>query len=91
MKKIIDGKRYDTQTALCVAKEVDKYSSGETQSEERLYLTEKQNWFTVKCEGSFDADGWPQFEVLTKEEARHWLERSDEIEALEKYFKIEDA
>ena len=105
MKKIIDGKRYNTETAT----EVAEWSNGYGYSDfkhcgETLYRTPKGGWFTVGYGGPLSrysrATGQNSysgsrdvFTVLTAEQARTWLERHGETEALETYFSeaIQDA
>lgn len=104
-KKIIDKKRYDTETATLVA----EWSNGLSYSdfnhcEEDLYRTKSGNWFTCGSGGprssysrSTGQNSWSGsanvIRALSHDEAREWLERNDEAEALETYFadQIADA
>jgi len=104
MKAIIDGKRYDTETAELIA----EWSNGLGYSdfkhcEEDLYRTRKGTWFISGAGGPLSSyavpygnngsSGSKAIRPLTAEEARSWLERHRELDALEKYFPdaIEDA
>ena len=100
MKQIINGKRYDTETAT----EVAGYTFGNRTDfkgiEETLYRTGKGTWFihgwggaateyaTYIGNGS-SGDG-EEIRVLTPEQAMDWLERHGKAEAIEKYFEVED-
>lgn len=102
MKKIINGKRYDTDTAIefvrlpCTAHGGD-FGWHDT----RLYRTRNGRWF-LAGEGNA-ASRWARpvgnnasgpghgIQPITEDEAREWLEITDEHEALEKHFTIEDA
>jgi hypothetical protein len=103
MKKIIDGKRYDSEKAERVA----GFQNGLGASDfryifEDLYRTASGSWFLHGEGGAMteyskpDGDGWTggsDIHPLDEEEARKWLEDRDDIGALEKYFstKIVDA
>jgi hypothetical protein len=103
MVSIIDGKRYNTETA----REVASASSGGSTSDfrffsEDLYLTPKGTWFIAGAGGAAskyrerigDMWGWgSKITPLTPAEAREWLEAHDEVDALEEHFRdqIEDA
>lgn len=105
MKKIIDGKRYDTTTAT----EVAEWDNGLGYSDfkhcgETLYRTPRGNWFTVgyggpmsryaRSTGTNSTSGSRDvFQVLTAAAAREWLERHGETAAIEQHFgaEIEDA
>lgn len=104
-KKIIDGKRYDTETAEQVA----SWSNGLSYSdfnhcEEDLYRTKRGNWFTCGSGGPRSSycrpagqDSWTGssniIRALSPAEAREWLENHNETDALERFFpeQIEDA
>lgn len=104
VKKIIDGKRYDTATAMLVA----TYSNGLDYSdfkhcEEELYRTPRGNWFICGSGGPLSAYSEPcgggycgskdKIRPLTPVEAMAWLERHGETDALEENFQanVEDA
>ncbi len=101
MKKIIDGKRYNTETA----EEIASYSNDLSTSdfnwyEETLYLTKNGNWFlageggALSCYsvavGNNGSGGGSDLRLITKDEAKEWLEQHDEVDALEEYFDIID-
>ena len=103
MKKIIDGKRYDTATAT----EIGSHHNGRGRSDfrhmsESLYRTPRGNWFLAGEGGAMtkysrpcgDMTGGGEYIIpLSPENAREWLERHELEEAIEKYFadEIEDA
>jgi len=93
MKKIINGKRYDTETAEMVAD--DSYSNyGDLGYwSEELYHTKKGNWFLVG-EGGDETRGGSVIIPFTKKEALAWLEaHTSDSEAYKEYFAdvVEDA
>lgn len=97
MKKIINGKRYDTDKAQCVAEYANTYDRGDFHwYEEALYQTPSGSWF-LAGEGhaaSKYARSVAQNErgpgedllVLSEVEARAWLEAHDKVKELEDYF-----
>lgn len=97
MKQIINGKRYNTETALQIA----HYRNGLGYSdfnhlEETLYQTPKGNWFIQYAGGpmsrysrSCGQNSWSGsngLKVLSAQEAFEWLEEHQETDALETYF-----
>ncbi len=96
MKKIIDGKRYDTTTAEKIAKWSNNYYPNDfNYMEETLYRTPKGAWFLHGEGGGLsryaqsygNSSGWgSDLRVLTPAEARAWLERRDCPDELEEYF-----
>jgi hypothetical protein len=104
MKKIIDGKRYDTETAQELAAWSNDYSCRDFHwCCETLYKTRKGAYF-VHGEGgamspwsrSCGDNSWSGGEgtdLLTAEDARLWLEEKGLTQALERWFadSIEDA
>jgi hypothetical protein len=102
--KIIDGKRYNTETAT----EIANWSNGLGYSdfrfvEESLYRTQKGVFFLVgkggalstyaqSC-GNNSTCGGSEWKVLSDEEAFEWLQYRDQTEQLERLFadKIQDA
>jgi hypothetical protein len=102
MKKIIDGKRYNTDTADHVANYNNCFPSGDFHwINKDIYITSKGSWFlhssggamTLYCQqtGPNEWSGGERIDVLTPEEAREWLEEHGQTEALERYFPFEDA
>lgn len=104
MKKVINKKMYDTDTAELVA----EYSYGRGWSDfryihEALYRTKKGQFFlfgeggaaSIYAEdigGNQSTDG-SKIIVYTPEDAYQWLEENEKTEAIEKYFsdKLEEA
>lgn len=102
MKKIIDGKRYDTETA----KEIGKRHNGLSCNDfgylkETLYQTKKGNFFLYGEGGAFTwaasghSDGTRSsgrgIKPLTIDEAKAWAERYMDADEYEKLFEAEDA
>lgn len=100
MKRIINGKRYDTETAELIAEHSHLYAGDLGRFEEALYRTKNGAWFLAgeggpaskyaRHEGneSLSSKG---LRVLTPEHAQAWLEARGELEALERFFHVEDA
>src|SRR5687767_7227690 len=97
MQRIVGGLRYDTSTATKIAsKSMDFGFKEELRSMETLYRTEKGNWFLHKQGFAVDIqtpDKEEDIQPLSPSEAQDWLEKRDEIAALEAYFsdQISDA
>lgn len=103
MKQIIDGKRYNTETATKVASYWNGLSRGEFDAiEENLYVTKNGNWFFEYYGGAGteysewfgnSASEGSGIKPLTPDEVSVWLEQKEEVEALEEYFSddIENA
>ena len=104
MKRIIDGKRYDTNTATRLHEYQSPYAHNDFNFfRESLYRTEKENYFLAGEGGALTPYG--QLEVvgqmqsgegirlITKKEAMKWLEGHDGEVVLEQEFadSIEDA
>ena len=104
MRKIIEGKRYDTETATKVAD--DSYSNyGDLGYwSEELYRTQKGTWFLAgeggamtryaRSIGQNEVGGGGAIIPLTKTEALAWLEaHNSDSDAIEEYFSdvVEDA
>lgn len=92
MKRIINGKRYDTAHAERIA-EHDFHAQSDTFTYyENLYRTPKGAWF-LAGEGGADSKykGDEGIRVLTAEQAQAWLEARGELEVLERFFHVEDA
>ena len=99
MKKIIDGKVYDTNTAIEVAKYWNGLGSNDFRNiSESLYITKKGNWFTAGhggpmskyavSNGNMTSSG-SNLEPISSVDALQWLERHNEVEAIEQYFQFE--
>lgn len=97
MKKIIDGRMYNTDTATCVA----TYDNGCSYDDldyisEDLFIKKNGEWFiygaggartnySVSC-GSNWWRGGSSIIPLTEEEAKEWLEEHDFVDEYIKYF-----
>ena len=96
MKKIINRKIYNTETA----EEVASWSNGMPGSEfgsyaEALFLTRKGTWFLwgeggpmtkyAECVGD-NRSGGEDLVVLSPEDACSWLEDKQALAAIQKYF-----
>lgn len=103
MKRIINGRSYNTETAECVATWSNHYFPNDFHyCEESLYRTKKGAWFVAgeggalskysrSCgNGSCGGDG---LEPINVEEAMRWLETHDFTNELEEHFsdQIEEA
>lgn len=104
-KAIINGKRYNTETATLV----DEWDNGLSYSdfkhcEESLYRTKKGSWFTLgsggpmsryarSVGGSMTSGDRDVIRPISADEAREWLERYGHDDLIEKFFAadIEDA
>jgi len=102
MKQIINGLRYDTQKATEIASYAYSNRTDFSGIEEKLYRTEKGNYFLHGWGGAATSyaksvgDGMTEGEAITpmsEAEAVDWLEAKGEAEAIEQYFPdhIEDA
>ena len=104
MKKIINGKRYDTETATMITS--DSYANHGDFDHwfEALYRTKKGNWFLygegnarsqyARRTGQNEVSGGSTIIPLTEGEALAWLEAHTEDSGIyESYFTdvIEDA
>lgn len=100
MKRIINGKSYNTETAECVAYWSNSYYPGDFHYfEEGIYRTKKGAWFVAgeggalskysrSCggNGSCGGDG---IEPISEKEAQEWLESRDLTGELEEHFSSE--
>ena len=98
MKAIIDGKRYNTETAEEVASWSNGCGYGDfNRCEESLYKTKSGAFFlhgsggarsaySTSSEGGRTLGGGSAIRPMTREEAIGWLESHDEPEAIEKHF-----
>lgn len=103
MKRIIEGKKYDTETADCIA-ELDNgyYGNDFKRCKESLYRTKKGTWFLAGEGGPMSkyarplgnmTTGGEGLEPITPDHARQWLEEKDFTDELEEHFaeEIEEA
>ena len=97
MKKIIDGKSYNTETAECLHSWHSGYYGNDFKScEESLYKTKKGSYFLAGEGGPMskyakscgnNCVGWGKgIEPISEREAVEWLENHDGDEAIEQYF-----
>lgn len=105
MKAIINGKRYDTETAteICDVSPDGFYRGDFRYEETSLYRTKRGNWFLAGAGGPMSRwarpiglnghSGGNGVQALDPDEARALLERHHETDAIEKYFgaQVEDA
>ena len=103
MKAIINGKRYNTETATEVWSNSSSYPVNDFKYyEETLYKTTAGNWFLQGEGGALSqyavpvgnsTGGGSRIIPLTAVEAQEWLERIGAVAALEEHFgaKIQDA
>lgn len=97
MKKVVNGKLYNTETAEEICEWSNSYYSGDLHyCEETLYKTKKCNWFlygkggalseySKPCEGNGSC-GSSNTVPMTKEEAIEWLEERDYPNILMEHF-----
>lgn len=103
-KAIINGKRYNTETATLVAEWGNGLSYSDFKHcEESLYRSKKGSWFTVgsggpmsryaRAVGNMTGGSSDVVRPITADEARVWLERIGDADAIERHFanEIEDA
>lgn len=103
MKKIINGKRYNTETAIEIASYGNSLGPGDFRHyDESLYKTKSGNWFLSGEGGPMTKYSQPCGDMtgggsdiipLTPAEAQEWLEMHDETDALEEHFaaSLQDA
>jgi hypothetical protein len=103
MKKIVNGKRYDTETADLIASWGNGYYSSDFKHcEEELYRTKKGNFFLFGEGGPMSKyavgngngySGGSDLAPMTPDEARQWLEDTGNFSELETLFadSVEDA
>ena len=102
MRKIINGKAYDTKTATTVATWGNNHSMSDFHyCEKTLYRTPKGGWFLYGEGGALseyattsgDGRGYGErIDPMTPAEAKEWLEEHDFAEESEQYFgPAEDA
>lgn len=100
MKKVINGKLYDTETATLVAEyDSGHYSNDFHSSEEKLYRTKKGAWFlhgkggamsrwSERC-GSNCYCGGEGIEALGDYDARTWCEEHNvDVDVIKANFKV---
>nr|DAL22730.1 MAG TPA_asm: ParG [Caudoviricetes sp.] len=101
MKKIINGKRYDTETAELVGEWSNTYNYSDFSYEcEELYRKKTGEFFMYGAGGpassyavSSGNNNWTgssKITPLTIEEAKKWAEKNLDADAYEKYFELEE-
>lgn len=102
MRKIVNGKLYDTEKAEKVAWAESECGRRDFRwYDEKLYRTRNGRWFLAGEGGPLSRyrrpapdGGWIEGDgiiPLTDDEARTWLEEHGETETILKFFKVEDA
>ena len=103
MRKVINGKRYDTETAEVVGEWGNGYGRSDFHwCQETLYVTAKGAFFlhgeggglSRYSESYGDSTGSGETIVpMGRDEAQQWCEEHDQVDALEEYFSddIEEA
>jgi len=104
MKRILNMKRYDTETSEVIAKWDNGGHRGDFhRCEETLYRTRNGNWFlhgeggalspyAENCEAGRSTEAGEELIAFTAEEAATWLAAHD-VQAFERHFpeKVQDA
>jgi hypothetical protein len=96
MKKVIEGKLYNTETAERIATWSNHYFQNDFHfMEETLYRTRKGNWFVYGEGGALSVYAQPcgngscggaDIRCLSRDDAATWLEEHDCVDELERYF-----
>ena len=98
MKAIINGKRYDTETAVKLASWWNGCNCGDfNRCEETLYRTKSgalflhgeggaRSPYAMSLEGGRSSGGGERIAVMTESEAVAWLESHGKAEAIEAHF-----
>jgi len=96
MKRIINGKLYNTETAERVTDHGAGLGRGDPDNfDEALYRTKKGNWFLAGSGGSRTkyarpcgnmTGGGSAIILVSEDEAMAWLEGHKKTEAIEEYF-----
>lgn len=100
MEKIINGKKYDTETATLVTGWNYGNWSDFKYVRENLYLTKKGQWFVAGEGGSFSKYGeqvgngafscGEQINLISEDEAKEFIEKYGDSEIYEQYFEVEE-
>ena len=101
MKKIINGKRYDTETAEFIGRWENMYNSAELQYEcEKLYRKKTGEFFIYGAggpassyavrTGTHNWSGSSKITPITEGEAKKWVEKNLDGDDYEKYFELEE-
>lgn len=91
MKRVINGKRYDTETATLISQwDESGPHLGDNARNKELYHTPNGSWFTVTSWWDGEEKKC-QFLAISNMAARSYLEEVNDQASLEMYFDIEDA
>lgn len=95
MKKVIDRKVYDTETAILIA-EYSNYTGSFTDYEEALYKTHNGRWFIAgkggpmsqysQPYGNNGRSGGSNIFRISSDDALAWLESHQLLQKIEEYF-----
>lgn len=101
MKKVIDGKLYDTEKAMRLGYWSNSYSRGDFNfCEESLYITNKSNYFIYGSGGALskysvclghNCTGGEQIEPVSEDAAKQWAEEHLSGEEYLDIFVVEEA
>ncbi|NNU78158.1 hypothetical protein [Clostridium estertheticum] len=103
MRRVIEKRVYDTDTALMIAEDWNGLGDNDFRSlNEELYKTKKGNYFIYGSGGPLtkygksrgnQIDGSSKIILMSEQEAYKWLEEKGETEAIEEFFpnKFEEA
>jgi hypothetical protein len=102
MRKIIDGKRFDTDRAVAIGAASHGYHGDHDHWEATLYRTPRSGRYFIAGSGgpasrfsqSAGQNTWVGGEDLipmTTEEARRWAESYLDADAVEQFFDVEEA
>lgn len=100
MKKIINGKAYNTKTAQLIASDSYSHPGDFNYWDEELYKTKKGQYFIYgeggpmtkysQSIGNNTTSGGHGLFLVNPEEAREWLERHGTSEEYEAEFEVEE-
>lgn len=100
MKAIIEGRRYNTETATKIGETSSDYGRGDFRhSEEALYLTKRGQFFLAGSGGPLTrwarsvpngSMGGSGIHLLSETEAREWAESNLSVAEMEAAFAVEE-
>lgn len=103
MKKVIEGKLYNTATAdeICDISPSGFYRGDFRYEDTRLYRTKKGSWFLAgeggplsrwsRSVGQNGSSGGEDIRPLTVDEAREYVEQYCDAETVQEYFTVDEA
>lgn len=101
MKKVIDGKMYDTAKAVLLGHDFRGYTSDFHHWEECLYITANDRYFVTGSGGPMSRYGvivgqneWSSgsnLRAVSEREAREWMEQHCDADTYESVFDVEEA